>query len=93
MFFDGSWHRFLSGASVHLAPGVAFAFIVLSATARYDVLAVPAGLERFFRQASVPAAGPGLPPSGHTTPAAQVLADAAASAGVEVLGPVPTFSP
>lgn len=92
MFLDGSWHRLSSGASVYLPLGVPFASIVLSHTARYDVLAVPAGLERFFRHTSVPAAGPGLPPSGRAEPTAQMLADAAASAGVEVLGPVPAFT-
>jgi len=78
-----------SGATVYAPPNTAFAFRVESDHAHLLVLAAPAGLERFFRQAGQPAPTRTLPGSAATTPDRAALAHAAAQGGVTVVGPPP----
>jgi quercetin dioxygenase-like cupin family protein len=52
------------GAFVFLPSGIPHTFRVVEGPARMLTLAVPGGLEAFFREAGRPAAGPGMPPAG-----------------------------
>ena len=53
--------------------GVPHTFRVESDTAQVLVLSTPAGLDRFIRDASVPATAPTLPPEGTPRPAPDEL--------------------
>ena len=91
LHLDGEWVTLSAGQSAHLPRGTRFASRVLSPTARFDVIAVPAGLERFLRAAGEPADGPGAPPPDHPQPDQDVFASAAALGGIEFHGPAPAW--
>jgi quercetin dioxygenase-like cupin family protein len=64
----------LAAGGIAVVPmGVAHTFRVESDTARVLVLSTPAGLERFVRDGSVPAASPTLPPADTPRPTAERL--------------------
>jgi quercetin dioxygenase-like cupin family protein len=67
--------RFLleEGAAAAVPMGTPHTFRVESETARVLVLSTPAGIERFIREASVPASEPTLPPPGTPRPAPEEL--------------------
>lgn len=76
-----------SGSFIFLPRGIPHSFKVVSETvARYLVLGTPAGLDRFFVGAGVPALEEGLRPQPFDV---QQLAGMAAQHGVEFLGPPP----
>jgi quercetin dioxygenase-like cupin family protein len=62
------------GGTAAVPMGVAHTFRVDSETARVLVLSTPAGLERFVRDGSVPAAAATLPPPNAPRPTAEELA-------------------
>jgi quercetin dioxygenase-like cupin family protein len=62
------------GGTATVPMGVAHTFRVDSETAHVLVLSTPAGLERFVRDGSVPAAAPTLPPPNAPRPTAEELA-------------------
>jgi hypothetical protein len=62
-----------AGAAAVVPMGVAHTFRVDSDTARVLVLTTPAGIERFVRDAGVPATVPTLPPAGTPRPSAEEL--------------------
>src|SRR3954465_3371060 len=62
------------GGAAAVPMGVAHTFRVDSETARVLVLSTPAGLERFVRDGSVPAAAATLPPPNAPRPSAEELA-------------------
>jgi hypothetical protein len=75
-----------AGSFAFLPRGVAHTFRVLGETpARVLGIAVPGGIEGFFRDVGRPAEGPGLPPAGPIDMAA--LAQAASRHGNEFVGP------
>jgi quercetin dioxygenase-like cupin family protein len=72
--------------SVVFAPrGVAHTYRIESETARFRVIASPAGFEQFAMAVSVPAEAPTLPPAPAVDP--QRLAEVAARHAIEILGP------
>jgi quercetin dioxygenase-like cupin family protein len=75
------------GGSGVVPMGVAHTFRVDSESARVLVLSTPAGLERFVRDGSVPAASPTLPPEGTPRPSAEELDRIFAAHGQINLGP------
>jgi hypothetical protein len=66
---------------------VAHTFRVDSETARVLVLSTPAGIERFVRDGSVPAAAPTLPPEDTPRPSPDELERIFAAHGQMSLGP------
>jgi len=76
-----------AGAAAAVPAGVAHTFRVDSESARVLVLSTPAGLERFVREASVPAAAATLPPAGTPRPAPDELARIFEAHGQVNLGP------
>ena len=62
-----------AGAAAVVPTGLAHTFRVDSDTARALVLSTPAGLERFVRDASVPASKPTLPPADAPRPSPEEL--------------------
>jgi quercetin dioxygenase-like cupin family protein len=67
--------------------GVAHSFRVDSDSARALVLSTPAGLERLYRDAGVPAAEPTLPPPGTPRPSPEQMQRIFAANGQVNLGP------
>jgi quercetin dioxygenase-like cupin family protein len=76
-----------AGGSAVVRMGIAHTFRVESGTARVLVLSTPAGLERFVRDGSVPAASATLPPDGTPRPSAEELERIFATHGQISLGP------
>jgi len=76
-----------AGAAAAVPAGVAHTFRVDSESARVLVLSTPAGLERFVREGSVPAAAATLPPAGTPRPAPDELARIFEAHGQVNLGP------
>jgi quercetin dioxygenase-like cupin family protein len=76
-----------AGASAVFPAGVPHTFRVDSDTARALVLSTPAGLERLFREAGVPATAPTLPPADTPRPAPEELARIFSANGQVSLGP------
>src|SRR6059058_1569885 len=62
-----------AGGAAAVPMGVPHTFRVDSVTARVLVLSTPAGLERFVRDGSVPAASPVLPPADAPRPSPEEL--------------------
>jgi quercetin dioxygenase-like cupin family protein len=89
--FVGDRERGLAVRQAALAPrGVPHTYRVESDRARWVVINLPAGFERFLLAASEPAPGAELPPAGRQLhPGA--LATAAADQGIEILGPPGTL--
>jgi quercetin dioxygenase-like cupin family protein len=83
----GQEHTAVAGDTVVLPRGVPHAFKVTSDNARFLVLNVPGGHDRFFRAAGVPALTPELPPPG--PPDMERMKTAARQSGIEILGPPP----
>jgi quercetin dioxygenase-like cupin family protein len=75
------------GGTAAVPMGVAHTFRVDSDTARVLVLSTPAGLERFVRDGSVPAAAPTLPPPNAPRPTAEELARVFEAHGQINVGP------
>ena len=75
------------GGTAAVPMGVAHTFRVDSETARVLVLSTPAGLERFVRDGSVPAAAPTLPPPNAPRPTAEELARVFEAHGQINVGP------
>jgi quercetin dioxygenase-like cupin family protein len=77
----------IAGDTVVLPRGVPHAFKVTSDKARFLVLNVPGGHDRFFRAAGVAAQTAELPPPG--PPDMERMKAAARQSGIEILGPPP----
>jgi quercetin dioxygenase-like cupin family protein len=75
------------GGTAAVPMGVAHTFRVDSETARVLVLSTPAGLERFVRDGSVPAAAATLPPPNAPRPTAEELARVFEAHGQINVGP------
>jgi quercetin dioxygenase-like cupin family protein len=75
------------GGTAAVPMGVAHTFRVDSETARVLVLSTPAGLERFVRDGSVPAAAATLPPPDAPRPSAEELARVFEAHGQVNVGP------
>jgi quercetin dioxygenase-like cupin family protein len=75
------------GGTAAVPMGVAHTFRVDSETARVLVLSTPAGLERFVRDGSVPAAAATLPPANAPRPSAEELARVFEAHGQVNVGP------
>lgn len=94
LVLEGELSLFLPGAAVRLGPGEAFlaprgiahAYRVESATARYLAISTPGGFASFVEGVSVPADADGLPPAGLPVDMPALLA-AAEAHGIEILGP------
>jgi quercetin dioxygenase-like cupin family protein len=76
-----------AGGTALVPMGMAHTFRVDSATARVLVLSTPAGLERFVRDGSVPAAAPTLPPADTPRPLPEELERIFREHGQVNLGP------
>jgi quercetin dioxygenase-like cupin family protein len=76
-----------AGAAAAVPMGVAHTFRVDSDEARVLVLSTPAGLERFIRDAAVPAAAPTLPPLDAPRPSPDELGGIFAAHGQVNCGP------
>jgi quercetin dioxygenase-like cupin family protein len=76
-----------AGGAATVPMGLPHTFRVDSETARVLVLSTPAGLERFVRDAGVPAATPNLPPPDAPRPSADELAEIFRAHGQVNLGP------
>jgi quercetin dioxygenase-like cupin family protein len=76
-----------SGGVGAFPAGVAHSFRVDTDTARALVLSTPAGLERLYRDAGVPATEPTLPPPGTPRPSAEEMQRVFAANGQVSLGP------
>ena len=82
----GERHRGGPGAFAFLPRGIAHTFrVVGDRPARFLTIAVPGGLEGFFRDAGRPAAGPGLPSEGPVD--AGLLKQVSERYNAEVIGP------
>jgi quercetin dioxygenase-like cupin family protein len=86
-YSEGKERRATSGDTVVVPTGVPHAFLVTSPTARFIVLNVPGGHDRFFRAAGDPAPAAELPPPG--PPDIPRLKATAPKFGIEVIGPPP----
>jgi quercetin dioxygenase-like cupin family protein len=75
------------GGTAAVPMGVAHTFRVDSETARVLVLSTPAGLERFVRDGSVPAAAAALPPADAPRPSPEALARIFEAHGQVNVGP------
>src|SRR3954466_5680324 len=75
------------GGTAAVPMGLAHTFRVDSETARVLVLSTPAGLERFVRDGSVPAAAPTLPPADTPRPQTAQLEQLFDNHGQITLGP------
>ena len=62
-------------------------FTVSSDEARFLLVVEPAGFERFLRELSEPAQAPTLPPATVEPPRSEAMMAAAATYGLEILGP------
>jgi uncharacterized RmlC-like cupin family protein len=84
---DGTAIATGAGSAFHAPAGVPHTFRVESDVARVLVLSTPAGIERFARDASVPAERATLPPADAPRPSADELLAIEREHGVERLGP------
>ncbi len=95
---EGELSLFVADEQIVLGPGqaalaprdVPHAYRVESEEARWLVITTPAGFEAFVREVAEPAPADELPPAGHAVDPA-VLGEAAARAGIEILGPPGTL--
>jgi hypothetical protein len=95
---EGELRLFVAGEQIVLGPGqAAFAprdvphtYRVESEQARWLVITTPAGFDAFVREVAEPAPADELPPAGRAVDPA-VLGQAAAKAGIEILGPPGTL--
>lgn len=76
-----------AGAVMAVPQGVPHSFWVRSETARVLILSTPAGIERFVRDGSVPAAAPVLPPADSPRPAPEEIARVFAEHACLEVGP------
>jgi quercetin dioxygenase-like cupin family protein len=91
---EGDLTLFVGGEQIAVGAGqaafaprdVPHAYRVESDEARWLVITTPAGFDSFVRAVSEPAPANELPPAGRHTDAA-VLQQAAATVGIEILGP------
>lgn len=92
---EGELLFWVDGQTIMCGPGAfAFAprnrphtFTVTSPTARYVVVAQPAGFDQFVRALSVPAKTRTLPPAAVEQPTPDCMTDMAARHKIEILGP------
>jgi quercetin dioxygenase-like cupin family protein len=75
-----------AGQAAFAPRDVPHTYCVESSEARWLVITTPAGFDAFVREVSEPAPTDELPPAGRHTDAA-VLKQAAATVGIEILGP------
>jgi quercetin dioxygenase-like cupin family protein len=95
---EGELRLFVADEEIVLGPGeaafaprdVPHAYRVVSDEARWLVITAPAGFDAFVREVSEPAPADELPPHGRAVDPA-VLGEAAAKAGIEILGPPGTL--
>ncbi len=87
VLFEVAAERLAAGPGdfVFAPRGLPHRFSVESEMARILVMVTPGGFEAFFSRVGRPAAGSGLPPAEEPDP--QALGEAAASFGVQILGP------
>ncbi len=90
LFVPGEQIRLEAGDCAVAPRGIPHTYRVESETARWLVIASPAGFERFVVEASVPAQSPTLPP-GPPAVSPQRLGELAAGYGIEILGPPGTL--
>jgi mannose-6-phosphate isomerase-like protein (cupin superfamily) len=91
---DGELSLFVAGEQRTLGPGqaalaprgVPHSYRVESERARWLVITTPAGFDSFIREVAEPAAADELPPRGRPLDP-DLLAQAAAKVGIEILGP------
>jgi quercetin dioxygenase-like cupin family protein len=76
-----------AGTFVYGPRGIPHTFLVSSATARFLLVAEPAGFERFIREIGEPAAAAEIPPAPSEPPDVAAIAVAAAEFGIEIVGP------
>jgi quercetin dioxygenase-like cupin family protein len=89
--FVGGEHLRLGPGQAALAPrGVPHSYRVETDEARWLVITTPAGFESFVREVAEPARADALPPPG-PPPDPAALGQAAARAGIEILGPPGTL--
>jgi mannose-6-phosphate isomerase-like protein (cupin superfamily) len=89
--FVGDRRLTLTAGRAALAPrAIPHAYRVESEEARWLVITTPAGFERFVRRVSMPAPADRFPGDEHL-PDPAALAQAAAEAGIEILGPPGTL--
>ncbi len=89
VWMDGELSEATAGDLVWVQRGRAHAFRVDSERARVLGLSVPGGHEKFFRLAGEPATDFDLDAVGSSPPDMERMGQAAASTGVEILGPPP----
>ena len=89
--FVGGQQLLLGAGQAALAPrAVPHCYRVESEEARWLLITTPAGLDSFVREVAEPAPADELPPAGRPQDPA-LLAQAAAKAGIEILGPPGTL--
>jgi quercetin dioxygenase-like cupin family protein len=92
---EGELTIWAGGQTVVAGPGslvfgpreVPHTFIVSSETARYLLVAQPAGFEDFVRALAEPATALEIPPAPTSPPDMGPILEAASAAGIEILGP------
>ena len=100
LILDGELRVEVGGQAVKAGPGTAavlprqlpHAFVVTSPQARFLTLHTPAGFDEFTLTAGSPALSPFEEPPDEPPPDLAALAAAAASYGIEILGPPPSPS-
>ena len=89
VWLNGTPQRCTAGSIASFPGGVPHTFFVESETARVLVMSTPAGIERFVRALSEPAAEPRLP-ADDTYPESDRIRAVFAANDVAILGPPPT---
>jgi quercetin dioxygenase-like cupin family protein len=84
---DGTRSEVAAGSAIHAPAGTPHTFRVDSESARILVLSNPAGIERYFRDAGVPAERPTLPPADAPRPTAEENLALERAHGIERHGP------
>lgn len=76
-----------AGSFVFGPKGIPHTFVVASEQARFLLVTEPAGFERFMREVGEPAARLEIPPPATEPPDVAALTAAAATYGIEIVGP------
>jgi quercetin dioxygenase-like cupin family protein len=86
-WIDGRLTTATAGSFVYGPRDVPHTFVVSSEEAHFLLVVEPAGFENFLLELSQPAQSPTLPPASVEPPAPEAMMAAAASYGLEILGP------
>ncbi len=76
-----------AGTSVLLPQGIEHSVVLHSDQAKFLLMLIPAGLEGYFKELSVPATHLHRPPAEGGTPCIEQLITTAARYGIEIMGP------